>query len=243
MQKLESRVDSLENIVKELVKAQIKTEKEIQDLAKELRNFKNEMKAFKDDMLDFKDEMLDFKNEMKAFKDEMLDFKEEMRAFKEEMLAFKEEMKIDRKNMNKQWGELANKMGTVVEDIVAPNIPRIAKEYFGCLEIEDFMIRRKVMNKLDRSKKKEFDVIAVCEDKIIINGTKSTANVENARDFINSLNDLFDYFPEYRSKKIIPVFSSLYIPENVIGYLSKNKVYAMAMNEDTMDILNPELKM
>jgi hypothetical protein len=34
------------------------------------------------------------------------------------------------------WGELANKMGTLVEDIVAPNIPRIAKRYFGAEELE-----------------------------------------------------------------------------------------------------------
>lgn len=30
--------------------------------------------------------------------------------------------RADRKAMNKRWGELANKMGTVVEDIVAPCI-------------------------------------------------------------------------------------------------------------------------
>jgi len=36
--------------------------------------------------------------------------------------------------MNKRWGELANKMGTVVEDIVAPSIPRLAREIFACGE-------------------------------------------------------------------------------------------------------------
>ena len=36
-----------------------------------------------------------------------------MIAFKREMLAFKKEAERDCKRMNIQWGELANKMGTV----------------------------------------------------------------------------------------------------------------------------------
>jgi hypothetical protein len=70
-------------------------------------------------------------------------FKEEMRGFKDEMRGFKDETRADRKSMNKQWGELANKMGTVVEDIVAPNIPRIAREYFHCEIIEDFSVTKR----------------------------------------------------------------------------------------------------
>jgi hypothetical protein len=39
-----------------------------------------------------------------------------LEAFKDEMRAFKDEVNEDRKRMNKMWGELANKMGTLVED-------------------------------------------------------------------------------------------------------------------------------
>ncbi len=242
-QKLETRIDSLEVIVKELAKAQIKTEKEIQGLTHEMKAFKDEMLDFKNEMRDFKDEMLDFKNEMRDFKDEMLDFKNEMKDFKDEMQDFKEESKAERKRINKQWGELANKMGTLVEDIVSPNIPRIAKEYFGCDEIEDFMIRRQVVNKKDRSKRREFDVIAVCNDKIIVDETKSTPSLEYIREFMVSLKDFFDYFPEYKGKTIIPIFSSLYLSEGVIQYLTKNKIYAMGMSDETMEILNPGLEL
>ena len=38
----------------------------------------------------------------------------------------------ERRAMNKRWGELANKMGTVVEDIVAPSVRRLAGEVFDC---------------------------------------------------------------------------------------------------------------
>ena len=164
---------------------------------------------------------------------EMLEFKEEMRAFKEEMREFKREM-------NKRWGELANKMGTLVEDIVAPNISGIAREYFGCSDIKDFMVRRRKRNTKDASKVREFDVIAVCDDKVIINETKSNPKIEYINEFINVLKEIYDYFPEYRGKKIIPIFSSLYIPEDLVTYLTKNRIYAMAMKDDTMDLLNFE---
>ncbi len=36
------------------------------------------------------------------------------------------EMRQWRVQSQKQWGEITQKMGTFVEDIVAPNIPRIA---------------------------------------------------------------------------------------------------------------------
>ena len=43
-----------------------------------------------------------------------------MKDFKAFVLADIEDSRADRKAMNKRWGELANKMGTVVEDLVAP---------------------------------------------------------------------------------------------------------------------------
>jgi len=163
-----------------------------------------------------------------------------LEAFKDEMRAFKDEVNEDRRRMNKMWGELASKMGTLVEDIVAPNIAGVARRYFGAEELEDFMIRRRKRNTKDENKIREFDVIAVWDDKVIINETKSTPRIDYINDFIDVLKEITDYFPEYRDKQIIPIFSSLYLPEDIVDYLTRNKIYAMGMNDDTMDLLNFE---
>ena len=163
-----------------------------------------------------------------------------LEAFKDEMRAFKNEVNEDRKRMNKMWGELASKMDTLVEDIVAPNIAGVARRYFGAEELEDFMIRRRKRNTKDENKIREFDVIAVWDDKVIINETKSTPRIDYINDFIDVLKEITDYFPEYRDKQIIPIFSSLYLPEDIVDYLTRNKIYAMGMNDDTMDLLNFE---
>jgi hypothetical protein len=144
----------------------------------------------------------------------------------------------DRKDWNKRWGELAHKLGTIVEDIVAPNMSRVARDYFGCAEIQDFMVRRWVRSKTDRSKRREFDVIVVADDKVIINDTKATPRLEYVDEFIRVLGELDDYLPEYTGKTIIPVFSSLYLGEDVIAYLTKRNIYAMALGDETMQVVN-----
>ena len=173
----EERVDRLETVMIELAEAQMRTQVSLKTLSDEMKDFKDEMgvalKTLSDEMTDFKDEMKGFKDEMTDFKDEMKDFKDEMTDFKDEMKDFKDEVRADRKQMNEQLGELVNKWGTLVEDIVAPNIPRIAREHFGFSDIEFFAVRVKVRNKKDQSKQREFDVIAVGETQVIINETKS----------------------------------------------------------------------
>jgi len=38
--------------------------------------------------------------------------------------------------------------------------------------------------------------------------------------------------------KLSEKFASLYMGEDIVNYLTKKKVYAMAMGEETMDLLN-----
>jgi len=144
----------------------------------------------------------------------------------------------DRKLWNKKWGELSDKLGTLVEDIVAPNIPRIGNELLGLKEPDDLMVRRSIRNKKDPSKRREFDVIAVYGDNVLINETKSTVRQDYIDKFVEVLPQIPDYFPEYAGKTIIPIFSSLNISPDLVNYLSKRGIYAMALGEDTMQLLN-----
>ncbi len=172
-------------------------------------------------------------NEMREFTVEMSDFKDEMREYKEES-------RVDRKNMNKKWGELANKMGSVVEDIVAPSLGGIAREYFQVDEFDFFAVRLKKRNS-DSSVRREFDVVAESRDYFFIVETKASPRTEYIRKFIEFVPELESWFPDAKGKKIIPVFASLYLPEDSIKYLTNNNVFAMAMREDNMDLLNPQL--
>ena len=154
-----------------------------------------------------------------------------------EMRDFKDETKQERKKMNKQWGDLANKMGTIVEDIIAPSIRPVVKKYFGC-EIFDFMINRKVKNKTLQLHG-EFDVIAVSENYVFLVETKSSPNVEKLEAFIENIKKFKELFSEYNKKRIIPFFASLRFEENLVNKATTKGIYCLAYREwDYMDLLN-----
>ena len=156
----------------------------------------------------------------------------------ENLAAMKAEAAADRRRMDKKWGELSHRLGTLAEDLVAPNIPRIATEYFGWSQVDDLMVRRFVRHKQDRSKRREFDVIAVGEGQVIVNETKLTPKVDGIDDFRETLDEFVGYLPEYEGFKIIPIFAALYLRDDLVAYLTRQGIYAMAMADDTMELLN-----
>ncbi len=174
---------------------------------------------------------------VKQLANEMKDFKNEMKDFKNEMKDFKTNSEADRKSMNKKWGELANKMGTIVEDIVAPSVEGIVREYFKINELDMLAIRFRKRSS-DGKSIREFDVIAESKNYFFIVETKATPRTEYVKEFIKLISEIEKWFPNIKDKKIIPIFSSLYLPEDTIKYLTNNNIFAMAMKDDNMDILN-----
>ncbi len=60
-------------------------------------------------------------------------------------------------------------------------------------------------------------------------------------EFMGVLREINEYLPEYKGKRVMPVFASLYMEDDIVSYLRKNKIHAMAIKEDTMDLLNCEV--
>ena len=225
---------------------------EMKGFKDEMKHFKDEMKVFKDEILifkygvetfkdemkGFKDEMLAFKDEMQEFKDEMKAFKDEMKEFKDEMQAFKDELRDENRRMNKRWGEISNKLGTLVEDIVAPAIDPMIEKYFGMEPIEtSIRVRRRKGNL-----KAEFDAVAICEHCVFLFEVKSTPRKDYIKEFFELQIPRFkQLYPEYASKKLYPVFASLRIEQPEVDFCTENGIYAMAYREwDYMDLLNYE---
>ena len=165
---------------------------------------------------------------------------EAARAREKDRAEADEARKKDRKEWNRRWGELANRMGTVVEDIIAPSIRRMAREELGCGDESLFCPRISVVRSDDRHYRREFDALYVGTGAVLLNETKTTARSEDARAFVGFLerDEFALYFPEYRDLPIVPVFSSLSLTENLVRYLTRNGVYAVAMGNEAMQVLN-----
>jgi len=211
MKTVEERVDRLERVLEEFIKS-------VGIEFNKLYNSQMRTEA----------ELRDFKDEMKAFKDEMLDFKDEMRAFKDEV---REEHKM----MNKRWGEISNKMGTLVEDIISPASRPVIRQYFEC---EPVFKSDNILKKKD-GEEYEIDILLACTEKVFMIEVKSTPRLNHVDGFLEKSKRFSEFYPEYNDKELILILAGLTFPENVIDYASKMGIYVMAYKEwEYMDILN-----
>ncbi|MDM8551195.1 hypothetical protein QUF72_14010 [Desulfobacterales bacterium HSG2] len=220
------------------------TRKFKEELMDDIGELKAEMKAFKkdeirDDTRKFKEEVIsdirEPKAEMKAFKkDEIRDdakkFGDDIRSDTRKMI----------REMNRKWAEVSDKMGTMDEDVVAPNMPTIIRKYFGDSDLSFFGIRIRKRKKEDRGTPGAFDVIAVSKKNFYVVEVKSEPSPEDVDTFVGILSELGEYFPESKGKRVVPVFYSLYINGDLLKHLTRNRIYAMGLGEETMDLLNFE---
>jgi len=172
-----------------------------------------------------------------ALSKEMREFKDEMREFKDEMREFKDETEKDRKRMNKAWGDLANKLGTVAEDIVAPNIPRLAQEEFNMGSALDISVRARRASRSGTPREGEYDIVCAGGGKVIVVEVKSSPTVECVRHFSERLIQFSDFYPETEGSQIIGMVASWSVPETVCEAASKAGFYSLAMGDETMHIV------
>ena len=168
---------------------------------------------------------------------EMKDFKDEMKDFKDEMKDFKDETKENHKQINREWGNLARKMGTVVEDIIAPAVRPAVRKYFG-EEVVYFAINvRKKIKAMSLSC--EFDVVAVGETRVFLVEVKSTLREQYLDDFLESIEKFRKLFPDYAHMPLVPIFGSIRFEDDFIRHATARGIYLLAYREwDYMDILN-----
>lgn len=188
-----------------------------------------ELRAFKEDTQAFKDEMREFKDEMQAFKDEM-------QAFKDEMRAFKEEGRQQNREMNRRWGELANKLGTLVEDLVAPSLPRIVQEMLG-QEVMDLSVRRK--RKRADGRQQEYDALAVTLETVCLASVKSTLRSADIDHLLNEELPAFrTFFPEYQALPLVGLIASLAVDESVLRHAERQGLIVLAIGDQIMEVKN-----
>lgn len=176
--------------------------------------------------------------EMREFKDEMREFKDEMQDFKTYTLETNARVERELKAARQRDAELSDKMGTLAEDMVAPSIPRILVEAVGCTEIPR-MAGVRMRKKTGDGRSKEYDVVAVCADFILVNETKSRLRPTDITEFADHLNqEVHDFWPEYAGKTIIGSLAALYVDASLITFGEKHGLIILGVQDGLMTILN-----
>ena len=151
------------------------------------------------------------------------------------MQKFKEENRQQIREMNRQWGNLANKLGTLVEDLVYPSLPRIIQETLG-REILRLMLR--IKQRRPDGRVKEFDAIAETADLICLNSTKATLTSAAVDGFVADIAAFRDFFPEYRHLPVMGILATLAVEESVLNYAEKVGFLLLAVGDEIMEVKN-----
>jgi len=172
---------------------------------------------------------------------EMSEFKQEMAEFKNEVRGFMERSDRDRRNLNKQLGEIANKQGRMAEDLVAPSVCRILREVLGLSEDDICVANVRVRRRHPHRKTiREFDVIAECNEYILVNETKSRLSPADVDHVIETIGEVREYLPDYRERRLIGSVATLYVDQSLVTYASKKGVLVLAVGDELMDVMNPK---
>ncbi len=128
-----------------------------------------------------------------------------------------------------------DRLGTLVEDIFYPSFDIAIKKHFGIdLESKSLNVWRK-----KNGKSMEIDLVGVGGGKVFVLEVKATPDKDEYIDrFVEKLREFFDYFPEYRGLKMIPIYGSWNMKEETVKRLSELGIYAMIVRGDVLEIVN-----
>jgi hypothetical protein len=213
---------------REIKEMQEKSDREFAKFQREMREGQNKLS-------------LEMREDRKELSREMKEFKAEMQVWRDKKDQEIEEMRQERRQHNLEMGRIANRQGRMAEDFVAPSICRIMKEALGIDQksvcIDYARVKRTFRG--DRSRVREFDVIADCLDYVLVNETKTSPTPADVNELIESMGVIRDYFPEFKDRKLIGAIASLFLNTSLINYASAKGILALAVGDDLMDIKNP----
>ncbi len=165
---------------------------------------------------------------------------QEMKDFKDEIKDYKAETTRQIRSMNKQWGDLANKMGTIIEDIIAPGVRPVCTQYFK-EEVYDIFtrVRRKVKA---TGQQGEIDIVSLSDNYAFIVEVKSSPTIQDVKQCLKNLQTFSTLFPEWATpeRKQIPILGGIYFDnKKLVAEANKHGVLLLTYREwEFLDFIN-----
>ncbi|MDM8520714.1 hypothetical protein QUF64_11735 [Anaerolineales bacterium HSG6] len=163
----------------------------------------------------------------------------------------REELKVWQEKTDRQIAEtnkqLSRRLGTMVEDFVVPDMPRILCQLANLPDDEEITVNVRVKRPLRGNGKGqqngypqrvEFDAMAENKTHVLINETKSTLRAGDIGRFVERLQQVKIYFPEFNNYQIIGAVSSFNIDPSLVTHASRQGVVVLALGDGLMSIQN-----
>ena len=141
---------------------------------------------------------------------------------------------------DRQWGELANKMGTLTEVIVLPGIPTVFRTFFGEEGTVDLAVRVRRHHPVDPGRSEEYDAVASRGDVLLIAESKSTLRPEHVAEFRDKLGASREFLPEAVGKKVVGLLASFRLDPSLVAAGERQGLIMVGLGSGLLLVLNTQ---
>lgn len=210
-----------------------RVEKILEELYPETKRHKSELELLKDITSDLVMAVMEERKHIKALRVSIDRLEKQLEKDHKRLIDLEEWAR-------KKWGEMAQRLGTLTEDIFAPGIPYLVKSL-------GYKVKKRMLD-VEYNKDgmyNQYDAIVVAEDEagkevVFVAEVKSQLKVAHFDEFKTKLENLFVYEPAFQGK-VIPVLAAFKIPEDLVNLANKRRVLLVRMGGEYLEPLNPEV--
>ncbi len=167
------------------------------------------------------------------------DFFAETKAILDKIAQRQEEFEVWKKNHDKQMGELSQKLGTLVEDFVIPDMANMLLAVDPSINEDDIIVNARVKRRHPITRQQiEMDTIADGGQVVLVNETKNSLKIEYIDNFLSRLATFKEFFKEYQDFRLYGMVSSLYVDPSVVTYGQRQGLLVVALKPGLLQVLN-----
>ena len=138
----------------------------------------------------------------------------------------------------REFGHLSNKMGTLVEDLVAPSLPDVFLGLVGLPAIEASAQRVRRRHRRIPGRNREIDYLAVAGGFVLVNETKSALQPEQLQAFRTFLDEVRDFVPEAEGRAVIGSLASFSMDPSLVVAGERQGLLMLGLGSGLLEVLN-----
>jgi len=139
------------------------------------------------------------------------------------------------KGLKESIGNLGNRLGDFVEEMVRPAAVRLFRER----GINVHVVSRNVTAERE-GEAIEIDLLVVNDGEMIVVECKSSLSIDDVNEHIERLGKVKRLFPHYRKMKVMGAVAAMVMQDNVGRYAYKKGLFVLCQSGDTMVIRNDD---
>lgn len=159
-------------------------------------------------------------------------FQETDRKFQESDRLLKE-LLATQKETSKKIGELGNRLGDFVQEMVRPAVVRLFRER----NIEVHQVMRNI-EAFNDDHAIEVDLLVINRQQAIAVECKSRLSIDDVNDHLERLDKFKELFPQYQNLHLMGAVAGMVVPDDTAKYAYRRGLFVLAQSGDAVLIRN-----